>query len=122
MTDPLAYRAPLGAEYYRAPSAFHPARMILGLLAGLIAAVAGGVAYAKIEPGVESLKLRVGSAVVAAAAVGLIAMAASAYGKVRSPVVASVVGAAVAAVAVYAMWVVFARDELLRMMGLDVGY
>jgi hypothetical protein len=61
------------------------------------------------------LKLRVGLAVMAAVAVGLIAMAATSLGKVRSTVVASVAGAVIGAVAIYVMWVVYARDELVKM-------
>jgi hypothetical protein len=92
--------------------------MAVGLPGALLAVVVVAVAYAKLEPAVTYLIYRVAASGLAAVAVGLIAMGAARFARVRSPVLASALGAVIAAVAIYAMWVTYVHDHLNRLRAL----
>ena len=112
MSEPLAYRARHSAVYYTAPKSVDRRRLAAGLLVALLVAAAGSVAYVKVERSIEVIIYRLAGAIVAAIAVGVVAMSAVSYGRVRSPVLASAVGALIAIVALYVMWIVYVHDHI----------
>jgi len=112
MPDPLNYRASHSATYYTPPSRLDVRRTLAGLAGAAALAAIGGFLYAIIQPRLEDMWVRVGAAAVAALATGLLALLPVRYGRVRSPAIASVLGALVALIALYAIWLTWVHNVL----------
>jgi hypothetical protein len=105
--NPLNYQPSRSAVYYTPPRRMDPQRAVVGFLVGALAGAVGGLAYALIQQQLHYMVLRIGEVVCGALAVGVIASSAVSYGRVRSPLLAAAMGAAVAMIALYTMWIVW---------------
>lgn len=120
MTNPLNYQPSNSAVYYTPPSRINIGRTLVGCLIAAVAIVIGSVAYAKLQPLMNTIYVRVAQAVVGAVAVGALAVIPVWFGKVRIPIVAAFIGAGLALLAVYVMWVTWVHDEIGH--GIPLGY
>lgn len=120
MTNPLNYQPSNSAVYYTPPSRINLGRTLIGCLIAVMAIVIGSVLYAKLQPLMNSIYVRIAQVVVGAVAVGTLAMIPVRYGKIRIPLVAAFIGAGLALLAVYVMWVTWVHDVIGR--GLPLGY
>jgi hypothetical protein len=121
MSVPLNYRASHSAVYYTPERRIHIGRAVAGFVAAAVGAIVGGFIYAELQPNLTNLYLRIGELVVGAVAVGLLGMGPVRFGKVRLPVLAAFMGAAIALLAIYAMWVTWVHHVFAK-TGLPVGY
>lgn len=120
MTTPLNYQPRNSAVYYTPPSHVDIGRTIVGCLITAIAIIIGSVLYAKIQPSLHGIYVRLGEVFVGALAVGFLAMIPVDYGKVRIPLLAAFIGAGLAMLAVYFMWLVWVHDYIQQ--GIPIGY
>lgn len=120
MTTPLNYQPRNSAVYYTPPSRIDLGRTVIGCLIAAVAIIVGSVLYAKIQPSLHGIYLRLGEVFVGALAVGLLAMIPVHYGKVRIPLLAAFIGAGLAMLAVYVMWLTWVHDYIQQ--GLPIGY
>ena len=119
MPDLLSYRPSDSVVYYRPPRRIYLGRAGVGLALAVTLAAAGGAAYAMVLPTISSLVPRVAAVAVAAAAVAGLAVVPAVAGRVRVPLVSTLLGAGVSVVAVYAMWVVWTY-RIVRRFGVPV--
>ena len=121
MADALNYQPSNSAVYYTPPRRIYLWRTIIAFAGAAGAAMLGAFFYARIQPELNNFYLRVGAVVAAAIAVGALGYAPVHFGKVRLPVVAAFLGAALAMLTLYVMWVTWVHDALNN-WGLRVGY
>lgn len=110
MTAPLNYQARNSAIYYTPPSRLNVGRTLIGVLVAAALIVIGSIIYAKIQPAMGSIYVRAGQVLVGAVAVGVVAMMPVRYGKIRIPLLAASIGAALSMLAVYVMWLTWVHD------------
>ena len=117
----LNYRPTHSAVYYTPPQRIYVGRTLVAFALSALAVIVVGYVYARIQPELHNLYLRLGETVAGAIVVGVVAMQPTAYGKVRLPVVAACMGAGLATIAVYAMWLTWVHG-ILRNAGGAVEY
>jgi hypothetical protein len=120
MPETLGYQARNSAIYYTPPVRIRVGRTVVGFMVAAAAAVVGAVLYAKLQPALGGVYLRLGQVFAGAVAVGLLGMVPVSYGKVRIPVVAAFIGAAISLIALYSMWVTWIHDTVI--IGVPIGY
>src|SRR5262245_16826756 len=114
MTEPRHYRPSNSAVCYTPPKRIDVGRLIVGSLIGAAGAIAGAIAYAKLQPEMSSPYLRVGAVPAASVATGTLAMFVVRFGRVRSPVMAALIGASLGLLALYVMWIFWVADVMQR--------
>src|SRR5437867_618929 len=121
MADLLSYRPSNSAVYYQPPKRLDIGRTLLGFVIAAALTAAGAFLYAYLLPQLKYITLRAGAAVSAAVAVGVISVMAVRFGKVRIPMVATFIGAILALLALYVMWLTWVHD-VLNFAGARVTY
>ena len=117
----LNYRPSNSAVYYTPPKKIHLGRTLIGFLGTAVAVALGSFLYAKVQPHLLDLHVRVGAVVVAALAVGGLCVIPIRYGRVRIPLVAAFIGAVLALLSLYVMWLVWLHGVLLE-WDAPIGY
>jgi hypothetical protein len=121
MSNPLNYQPSNSAVYYTPPSRINVPRTLIGCLIAAAAIVIGAVIYAKLQPLMNTIYVRVAQAVVGAVAVGTLAIIPVRFGKIRIPLVAAFIGAGLALLAAYVMWVTWVHDVIGHGIPLSYG-
>jgi hypothetical protein len=117
----LNYQPSHSAVYYTPPRRLNVGRTLLSFAIAMFLAVIGAFAYAKIQPALHHLLLRIGQVIAGAIIAGVISMIPADFGKVRSPVLAAFMGAVLAMIVLYVMWITWIHDVLHR-AGAPVEY
>ena len=113
MPDLLAYRPSDSAMFYRPPSRVDVGRTVVGFTFAAVLVAAAAYLYGLGLPEVTALLPRLATVVVTAVVVGLLAGIPVRYGRVRVPVLAAAMGAVLASLAVYVMWLSWTHRVLL---------
>lgn len=121
MSNPLNYRASTSAMYYSPERRIQVGRTAIGFVGAAALAGVGGYIYARLQPQIENVYLRIGQLIAGAIAVGLIGILPVRYGRVRLPVVVAFMGAALAFIAVYVMWLTWVH-EVMNKAGVLIPY
>ena len=121
MTTPLNYQPRNSAVYYTPPSRIDIGRTIVACLIAALAIIIGSVAYAKVQPSLHGIYVRLGQVLVGALAVGILAMIPVHYGKVRIPLLAAFIGAGLAMLAAYVMWLTWVHDYIQQALPISYG-
>ena len=114
MPAPLQYQPSTSAIHYTPPARIDIRRTILYFLLAALLGCTGAIIYAKILPNLSNPLLRGSAPIAAAGAMALIALIPVRSGRVRIPVAAAFLGALLALITLYVMWLVWVHDILNR--------
>src|SRR5262245_52523266 len=114
MAESLNYRPSHSAVYYTPSRRVDLWRTILSVLVAMLLGIAGAVAYAKLQPDMQSLYLRGGAVFAAAFATGILGACAVYFGKVRIPTLAAFIGSIISLLVLYVMWAIWIHDVMWR--------
>jgi hypothetical protein len=121
MPDQLNYRPSNSAVYYVAPDRIDIRRTLWSYPLAAAGAAIGAFIYGHFQSDWNNFYLRVGALAVAAGAVGLLALIPVKVGRIRIPILAAFLGATIALLALYIMWLEWVHT-VFKIAGMSLNY
>jgi len=112
MPNPLNYQPSTSAVYYTPKRRVHLVSVIGLYLVSMAGIVIGSIVYARLQPQIRNAYGRLIEVAIGAAAVGWLGALPSRHGRVRIPLLAAFIGASLALLALYVMWMTWLYGHL----------